>query len=520
MSAKSLIELHHVAVALDGITVLRDISWQLRPGEQWAILGGNGSGKSTFLKLVRGELWPRPGKGQRIYRLGGVTQTTSVGVRERISSVSPELQERYLQQEWRLTAQEVVYSGFQNGDYVYRCPTEQQKRVALQIIQQLAIEHLLHRNVQQLSTGELRKVLIARALAGGPDILALDEACDGLDGPSRNHLLDRLEALARGGIQLLLATHRREELLPSTTHVLLLEKGRMVASGPRSIMGLPVSTARVRQRINHVSNPRRAPTAKKSRAATILRIKKADVFLERKKILHRIEWEIRSGENWVVLGPNGAGKSTLLKLAFGALQAAWGGNVSRFHFTSKNTIWQVKRRIGYVAPDLQADYRRRVSGAEVVASGFYGSIGLHERLRPEQKRRIDVLLDTFGAKALAGKTAAQLSYGELRKLLLLRALVHEPRILICDEPFDGLDPAARTQLRGALDAVARGGTQLVIVTHHVGDIPKSVTHGLLLQDGRIVIRGYLEEVRAHSLTQRLIGEYEYNRATAGSGSFG
>src|SRR5258706_16404531 len=127
LSAKSLIELHHVAVALDGITVLRDISWQLRPGEQWAILGGNGSGKSTFLKLVRGELWPRPGKGQRIYRLGGVTQTTSVGVRERISSVSPELQERYLQQEWRLTAQEVVYSGFQNGDYVYRCPTEQQK---------------------------------------------------------------------------------------------------------------------------------------------------------------------------------------------------------------------------------------------------------------------------------------------------------------------------------------------------------------------------------------------------------
>src|SRR4051794_22135436 len=112
-----LVQLRDVDVALNGRKILHGLNWNLKPGENWAILGGNGSGKSTFLKLVRGEIWPAPGsKGERRYTFNGDTQTTAVGMRDMMGFVSPELQERYLQIEWTLSGREVVYSGFFNSD--------------------------------------------------------------------------------------------------------------------------------------------------------------------------------------------------------------------------------------------------------------------------------------------------------------------------------------------------------------------------------------------------------------------
>ncbi len=507
-----LIELHHVDVALNGKTVLRDLSWCLRSGEQWAVLGPNGSGKSTFLKLIRGELRPQPGSGRCIYRIDGMEQSTAISVKERISVVSPELQDRYLQEEWRLTGWQVVCSGFRNGDYVYEAVNARQKRFAAQIIDLLGIGSLLRRNVQQLSSGELRKVLIARALVGKPAVLALDEACDGLDVISRREMIETLERIARSGTQLLLTTHRSEEIIPAITHLLLLENGRISSGGTRGSVPIAPSPVRTRQSRNGAPAGNGAPR----KIRTLLRIEKADVFLERRKVLHGIEWRIQSDQHWVILGRNGAGKSTLLKLAFGDAQAAWGGKISRFEFTAKNTVWQSKRKIGYLAPELQANYRRPVSGTEVVGSGFYSSIGLHERLSAAQRRKISALLQRFGLEALGPKSALEMSYGELRKLLLLRAVVHDPEILICDEPFDGLDAGAKADFSRALEAMAWGGIRLVVVTHHVGDIPDCISHGLLLEKGHIVVQGGLEQVRAHPASRTLLVEDENHRERMGS----
>jgi molybdate transport system ATP-binding protein len=498
---RPLIELHHVDVALNRTTVLRDLSWRLLPGEQWAVLGANGSGKSTFLKLIRGELRPLPGNGRCIYRIDGMEQATAVSVKERISVVSPELQDRYLQQEWRLKGWQVVCSGFRNGDYLYEPVNKQQKRFVEKIVDLLGISSLLRRNVQQLSTGELRKVLIARALAGKPAVIALDEACDGLDVTSRKQMIETLERVARSGTQLLLTTHRSEEIISLITHLLVLENGRITASGPKASVPLPQFSARIRPTINGApAAVRRAPR----KTTTLLRIEQADVFLERKKVLHGINWKIESDQHWAIFGKNGAGKSTLLKLAFGDTQAAWGGRISRFEFTAKNTVWQVKRKIGYLAPELQANYRRDINGTEVVGSGFHSSIGLHERLSAGQRRKISALLKRFGVAALGRKSALDMSYGELRKLLLLRAVVHDPEILICDEPFDGLDAGAKAEFSEALEVLAQGEMRLVLVTHYVGEIPDCISHGLLLEKGIIVVQGGLEEVRAHPVSQRLL----------------
>jgi molybdate transport system ATP-binding protein len=460
------------------------------------------------LKLIRGELWPIPGKGERVYRLAHQPQVTAVNVREQISLVSPEMHDRYLQLDWKLTARAVVESGFRNGDYVYEKPTPSQQLIVAERMGLMGIQALAARNVQELSTGELRKVLIARALVGRPRVLALDEACDGLDTTARQDLLLRLQQLAQSGTQLLFSTHRRDEILPCICHILVMEKGRIAKAGPElSTIDFQRSTAgpTPSQKLStsdHFTS-RRPEVRAPAKARTLIRIEGADVYLERRRVLSNVNWEIRSNEHWTVLGRNGAGKSTLLKLAFGDLYPAWGGNVSRFEFTAKNTIWQVRQKIGAVSPELQANYRRPVPGRDVVGSGFFASIGLHKRLNRKQDARVRELMRAFDVSQLADKTALEMSYGELRKVLLLRAIVHRPAILICDEPFDGLDSTARGDFSCLLDRIAaQADTRLILVTHHVGDLPQSITHGLLLEDGEVVKQGRLEEVREHPLTRR------------------
>jgi molybdate transport system ATP-binding protein len=484
-----LIQLEGVDAVLAGTTVLRGITWRLCPGEHWAILGGNGSGKSTLLKLIRGELAPAPpGAGRRVYAFDGDVQTTAVGIKQKIALVSPELQGRYLQQEWRLTGLQVVHSGFLSGDYVYEPPTAGQVHCAQTLIRRIGVAHLLQRNVQELSTGELRKLLIARALAGAPRVLVCDEICDGLDAASRAELLQALEEVARTGTQLLYTTHRAEELIPAITHRLVLEQGRI--TGSREMVHRPPPTndgTRPRTGTATLKTPEKSSGVADSEP--LIDIEHADVFLGGKRVLHDIHLTIRRGQHWAILGGNGAGKTTLLKLILGDLHPALGGRVQRWSFTSRNTLWQVKRKIGYVSPELQANYRESMTGAEVIASGFFSSIGLVRKVSRAQGRRITQLIRTLRLQELAGKNALQMSYGEVRRILLARALVHQPELLICDEPFDGLDAAARVEISRTLEQVARDGTTLVVVTHHAGDLPACTTQVAELGSGKITFQG-------------------------------
>lgn len=494
-----LIRLENVDVALDGRTILHGIRWRLMHGEHWAILGGNGSGKSTFLKLIRGELWPAPGSaGRRFYSFDGDEQTSAVGIREKIALVSPEVQGRYLQQEWKLNGLQVIHSGADGGDYVYQRLTGRQLALTDRVARQLGVGHLLERNVQELSTGELRRILIARALAGSPRVLVCDEICDGLDVTARESLLRTLGEVARNGTQLLLTTHRAEEIIPAITHRLVLKRGRVAESG--SIRREAISTPAIeRVRPPAPSIPRRVA---RPSSRTLIRIERANVFLgderRQKQALFDVSLEIRAGEHWAILGPNGAGKSTLLKLIAGDLHPAVGGRVKRFEFTRRNTLWEVKRRIGWVSPELQSNYRERISGAEAIESGFFSSVGLMLRANAGQRRRVARIIDALGLGRLAEQSILQMSYGEFRRILLARALVHDPELLVCDEPFDGLDAASRSEIGAVLERIAQMGKTLVMVTHHGSDLPACVTRVGEMRDGQLVFQGSLEEHRGHA----------------------
>jgi molybdate transport system ATP-binding protein len=492
----ALIELREVDVALGGHRVLRGISWQLRCGQHWMIHGPNGSGKSTFLRLLRGEVWPAPNRGERLYRLDGATQMTAIEVRRHITLVSPETQERYLQQEWRMTARDVIHTGFAQSDLLYVKLTRAQSRRVETLAKELRIEPLMDRNMQSLSTGELRKVLIARAVVGHPAVLLLDEVCDGLDAAFRTGLLHMVETIARHGTQIVYTTHRADEPLSVITHELRFKDGR--AERGRSVRVPKQRAARVPLASLH---PRRQRDA----GGTLIQIENAEVFLDRTKVLQGIHWQLRRGEHWAVLGGNGAGKTTFLKLIASDLYPAFGSRVARFELKADNTIWDLRRRIGCVSPLLQTHYREQVTGEEVVASGFFSSIGLMEKPFASQLRRARALLNEFGLSHLRAQSMLAMSFGDLRKVLTLRALVHEPELLIFDEPFDGLDAGSRRDFRVALERIAARGTQLVVVTHHLDDLPHCITHGLFLESGRIAVAGEWPAIRGHANVVALFG---------------
>jgi molybdate transport system ATP-binding protein len=218
-------------------------------------------------------------------------------------------------------------------------------------------------------------------------------------------------------------------------------------------------------------------------------VERADVFLNGRRVLRDLRWELRAGEHWAVTGPNGSGKSTFLKLLAGDLHPAWGGVIRWFDWPPGHGLWQLRRKLGFVSPELQAAWREDTPALDVVASGFSSGIGVWQPPAPAARARAARCIEQLDLGHLAQKTTAGMSYGECRLLLLARALVHEPSLLLCDEPLDGLDVAARGRMKTALGRAAARGATLVVVTHHPADLPACVTRAARLDAGRLVEAG-------------------------------
>jgi molybdate transport system ATP-binding protein len=213
------------------------------------------------------------------------------------------------------------------------------------------------------------------------------------------------------------------------------------------------------------------------------------VRLDGRTVLHDLCWTVGAGENWAVVGPNGAGKSTLLRLLAGEEQAAPGGRVARLSLGDRADVWEVKARLGLVSPELQARHRADLLVDDAVAAGFTSSVGLVAEPSPVERAAAARCLARLGVAHLAGRRIHALSYGELRRVLLARALVRDPELLVLDEPCDGLDPASRDRLLEDVEQLCREGRQVILVTHHPEDLVPSIGHVLALRGGRAVYQG-------------------------------
>ncbi len=520
---ESLIDLRHVDVSLQGRRILTDISWQLREGEHWAFLGGNGAGKTTLLKLIRGDLWPDPRNGgRRIYRLDGEGREGPFGLREHIAFVSPERQDAYARNGWDLTGEEVIFSGFSDTVWVHQEPGEAQRARAERIIRLLNLGNLREKSILEMSEGEGRKIFIARALVSRPRVLMLDEFLSGLDIPSRKKLLHLIERTAQNGTQIIFTTHRVEELIPSISHVLLLKDGRIVRGGTKESVFVPSGVSgtagpSVRRPLRIPGRKSSPPRERAAGSACLVNIRNADVYLGEKKILDKICWRLHRNENWAVLGKNGAGKSTLLKLITADINPALGGGISRFG-KRQGDISEIRKRIGYLSSELQGNYDSNLTGEEIVHSGFFSSIGLYREVTDRQREAAKEWIAFFGVEALCRKELFSMSYGELRRMLVARAMVNRPDVLVLDEPCSGLDPGSKKNFLAALEKLSGTGTAIVMVTHHPEDLIPSITHLMVMEKGRILDRGKKEERLRKGSTSTVFGDLSRSPFPAGSGS--
>jgi molybdate transport system ATP-binding protein len=391
---------------------------------------------------------------------------------------------------------------------------EDQTRLA-EIARLLDISPLLSRPIRALATGEIRKIIIARALMKSPRLLILDEPFEGLDERGRELLAQSIDRLMTGPMRVILVAHRLEEIVPHITHALLVKNGRLFLQGPKEEVLTSENLSRLygcRLRLGKNNGTyflayeeeegslRELPAERREPLSegpeTLIEMKDTTVSYDGRVVLDGVSWVLGRGENWAVLGPNGAGKSTLVKLILGENLQAYANQISLFGRPrgSGESIWDIRRRIGVISADLQVQYRKRISAFEVIASGFFDSIGLYRPPTPEQKQVADRWVNFLGIKDLAKEPFLQLSFGQRRMILLARAMVKSPSLLITDEPCQGLDVPNRARILTVLEKIGRTRTHLLYLTDRRDEIPGCITHVLRLEKGKVVRQGRREEI--------------------------
>lgn len=244
--------------------------------------------------------------------------------------------------------------------------------------------------------------------------------------------------------------------------------------------------------------------------APLLDIRKATIWRGRTRVFDALNLTIEQHERVAILGPNGSGKTTLLKTINRELYPVVkpGAHV-RILGREQWNVWELRRHIGIVSHDLHQRYTPTTTALEVVVSGFYSSIGIHGtlagRISDTQLDAAHAVLDRLGVGDLADTPLNAMSTGQQRRCLLGRALVHDPQTLILDEPTEGLDFAASFDYLRRIRELASAGHNIVLVTHHLNEIPPEVERVIVLKDGRVAADGPKVEVLDSDL---LSGVYE------------
>jgi molybdate transport system ATP-binding protein len=483
------VSLHAVSVRRGEKWVLRDINWQLRPGERWALLGENGAGKTQLLKLLSGDIWPTPTRREslgdgRTFRVGR-RRLDLIRAKSRIAYIGAERQDKYARYGWNLLVRDVVASGLHHTDLLLKPATPIEAKRASAALRACGLRALATREFLSLSYGEKRLALLARALVQDPDWLLLDEFYNGLDADYRRRIDAILDRARRRGQSWIATAHRAMDVPRGTASVLQLSGGRIQTC--RRLSGADFKNLRARANelpapVARIAPPRQRASAKESRV--LVRLSHVDLYVEYRAVLRDLNWVLRRGEHWSVFGANGAGKSSFLKLLYGDLAPALGGLIERASHAAGTPISQWKRHVGWVSPELQSIYAVDVSILELVASGRHSSIGLNDAPTVEDLRQARRWLRFFKLSTLAQRRPRQLSYGQLRRALIARAMTANPRILLLDEPLTGLDPGQRAMMKGLLERLMRRQLTLIAAVHHAEDLPRGMTHGLHLHKRR------------------------------------
>ncbi len=466
-----MLDFRAATIVLSESYSLKSLTWQLAPGQCCVVTGPNGCGKSALLAVAAGE--------------GLLSSGERHVSAERIAVVSLEEQGRLIARERQRDDSDIT-DEVSEGTPVQSIldegcldPLLQQQLVTL-----LGLEPLLTRGFRRLSTGETRKVLLIRALASRPDLLILDEPFEGLDAVTAPEVRDLITEIATE-TTLLVAVNRLDQVPDATTQVLRLEHG-VIAQSFDCASGNEART--LLETINHIRSdavtlppPLTVNNAPLNNDGSLVRLHNASIAYTDNIVFERLNWSIRTSEHWQVKGRNGSGKTCLLSLITGDHPQCYVNDIALFGFQrgQGESIWQIKQYLGFVSTSLHWDYRLSVGVRNVIISGFHDSVGLYQAASDRELEIADAWLLLLGLAKRAGEPFSSLSYGEQRLVLIARAMVKHPTLLLLDEPCLGLDEGNRQLVLALIERIcAEGNTTVIYVTHHQEDAVPAIKHVL------------------------------------------
>ena len=344
----------------------------------------------------------------------------------------------------------------------------------------LKLENLMERYIISLSSGEFRRFQIAQMLCTGARIIIIENPYIGLDEQNRAIVAELLQELVKiSGVQLILLESRLPENLSLFSHIVLIEDGRVekypLKEGLAAIKTADVATAAKDYSTAH------SVTAECGKE--LLKLQNVSIRYGNRTILKDLSWSLKAGEKWALTGRNGSGKSTLLSLICADNPQAYSCNITLFGRKrgTGESIWDIKRNIGYLSPEMYKSYRKPLPVENIVASGLFDTIGLYVEPKEEHLQRVERWMELFNLSRFRGTNYMHLSDGWQRMVLLARAFVKNPPLLILDEPFHGLDNKNRTLAAEIIESWCRQPEKsLIMVSHYKEDFPKSITHTLNL----------------------------------------
>ncbi len=460
--------------------VLKIDRFELANGEHWCLFGPNGAGKTLLANLLSGN---RIESGNYVCYQPGFDPALD------IYQVSFEEQQRLWQRDNRLDISEYSDKAEDAGTVVLqlitaaRAQQEQDPGLLDELLSQLDLNSLLDKGIRFLSSGQIRKVLIARALyakrAGVCKLLIFDDPLESIDKDSQTRIAQCIERYLGDDCCSLQLCRRKQDILPGVTHMAVMDKLLLLDQGVADTVQAGAAFTTIDQRaavIPALLPPALPPTiteeATSELESPLIELDNVSASYGENRILSNVSWTMEPHHHVVIEGPNGCGKSTLLSLIDGENHKAYGQAVKLFGKIrgTGETVWDVKARFGVVSNELHNKYVKGWKVLDVVVSGFFDSVGLYDDSGSAEIGRARQWLAALGVEELQQHYYHEISFGQQRLALLARAMVKHPRVLILDEPCVGLDDYHRQLILKTLDViVAQANTNLIYVSHVVGE---------------------------------------------------
>lgn len=488
----------------DGVTRMPEwrmatpVNFTLYEDENIAIIGSNGGGKSMFVDIITGK---HPLLGDSIKY--DFTPSSKEYISDNIKYVcfkdtygGDNDSTYYLQQRWNQTEidPETATVGSKLDDAYAAAGEDSEERRALRrhIYELFGLDKMLDKYVILLSSGELRKLVIASSIFSRPRLLIIDNPYIGLDKEARQQLTDLLQTLSKEhGIQIMLVVNRTKDIPQFITHVVEVRDMTVGKKMAREeyiceqdndiIKNCTTSETPDNWQQQIIDLPYKT---EEYHAERVVDMHNVCIRYGERTILNNVNWTVLNGERWALMGRNGSGKSTLLSLVCADNPQSYACDITLFDRSrgSGESIWDIKKHIGYVSPEMHRAFRSNVTAERIVASGFSNAVSLYVKPAPENHGTCLFWMRVFRIAHLANKSFLKLSSGEQRLVLLARAMVKDPELLILDEPLHGLDENNRQYVKNVIETFCkRRNKTLIMVTHYEEELPNCVDKRMVLK---------------------------------------